>query len=203
VTKPARIGVYGGTYDPIHQTHLDIARTALRHARLDQVLFVVAASPPHKRGGVFAGAEDRLALVEAALASEPRMAACRLEVDRPGPSYTADTLQELARQHPHAAFFLILGSDSLVDLPRWRDPETILRHARILVVRRPDAPVEAPPELDGRFELLPFAESAMSSTVIRRRLADGEDVSAEVPRAALALIEEKGLYDAYRKRSAL
>lgn len=203
MTEQERIGVYGGTFDPIHQTHLDIARAALEHARLDRVLFVVAATPPHKRGGVFASPEERLALVEAVLAEEPRMEACRLEIERGGPSYTADTLRELEARHPGAQFFLILGTDSLLDLPRWREPEAILERARLLAVPRPEAAHDIPASLAVYCEMLPFEESAVSSTHIRQRLAAGEDVSREVPPAALRLIEEKGLYRADRQRSAL
>ncbi len=108
MNKSARVGVYGGTFDPIHRTHLEIAQAAMRHAALDQVIFVVAARPPHKRGEVFASAEDRLAMVEALVSVEPGMAASRMELDREGPSYTVDTLRDLQAAHPDAALYLIV-----------------------------------------------------------------------------------------------
>ncbi|MBI3117302.1 MAG: nicotinate (nicotinamide) nucleotide adenylyltransferase [Candidatus Hydrogenedentes bacterium] len=198
MSEAARIGIYGGTFDPPHTTHLDIARAALQHAHLDKVLFVVAASPPHKSGGVHAAAGDRLAMVEAALLNEREMEVSRVELDRRGTSYTVDTLRELQRSHPHARLFLILGSDSVQDLPRWRQPEQIVALAELLVVQRPGAPAESPPTLDGRSSVVPFQERDVSSTRIRECLARGEDVSGMVPESVLAVIRERGLYRARR-----
>jgi nicotinate-nucleotide adenylyltransferase len=194
VNKAARVGVYGGTFDPIHRTHLEIAQAAMRHAALDQVIFVVAARPPHKRGEVFASAEDRLAMVEALVSVEPGMAASRMELDREGPSYTVDTLRDLQAAHPGAALYLIVGYDTLIDLPKWRDPQGVLERARLLVVPRPDAPEPVPAVLDGHFEFIPFPESTVSSTEIRERLAAGESVADCVPAPVVALIQERGLY---------
>lgn len=196
--SPKRIGVYGGTFDPIHSTHLEIARAAARHAKLDTVLFVVAAVPPHKRNGVSASPEDRLALVEAALHDEPAMEASRIEMDRNGPSYTADTLIALEKQYPQAAFYLILGSDSLTDLPRWRRPEEILSRARLLVAQRPGAATDAPASLEGKYDVLPITPKDTSSQIIRQMLAAGEDISTLVPQRANDLILEKELYGAHR-----
>ncbi len=191
-----RIGVYGGTFDPIHNTHLEIARAALRHANLDRVLFVVAARPPHKRGEIFADAEDRLELVRAAIADAPGMEVSRLELDRTGYSFTVDTLGLLHHQHPGAALFLILGYDSLVELPGWRDPKGILDRAHILAAPRPGVAPAVPPMLDGHYDLLPFQEQDVSSTDIRARIAAGEDVSAWLPPSVECLIRQKGLYHA-------
>ncbi len=197
VGKPERIGVYGGTFDPIHRTHLAIARAALTHAGLDRVIFVVAAAPPHKSNGVFASAKDRYAMTAAAVAEEAGMSASRVELKRTGPSYTVDTLRELRGRHPEAALYLIVGGDSLADLPGWRDPETIIRLARILVVPRPGAGVSVPAALAGHVDFLPFEESEVSSTEIRAALARHEDTSALLPPAARAIIEAKGLYRAH------
>jgi len=196
VSNLQRIGVYGGTFDPIHTTHLAIARAALAHAQLDRVLFVVVASPPHKQNEDYAGAEDRCALVEAAIAGEAKFELSRLEIDRGGPSFTVDTLRQLHRDYPGAALFLIIGQDSLADLPSWRDPREILAQARLLVVPRPGAPAPPPRLLEGRFETLPFPESSVSSTEIRARIAGGEDLSALLPPAVERLIRAKGLYHA-------
>ena len=196
MNKPRRIGVYGGTFDPIHQTHLDIARTALQHAGLDLLLFVVSGSPPHKRGEVFASPEDRLDLVEAAIDDDPRMKTSRIELDRPGPSYTVDTLRILAEEYPDAAFYLILGYDSLIDLPGWHKPEEVLTHAKLLVAPRPGAMPTPNPILDHRFDLLPFSESNLSSTEIRACIAAGTNLSGMLPPAVENLIRERGLYGA-------
>lgn len=194
VADPERIGVYGGTFDPIHRTHIEIARAAMRHARLDRVIFVVAARPPHKRHEVFADAEDRFAMVRAALAGDPCFEASRIELDREGPSYTVDTLRALRAARPGAALFLIVGQDALLDLPKWRDPEAVLSAARLLVVPRPDASAPDPGILRGRYEFIPFPESPDSSTEIRARLQAGAPPGDEVPGPVADLIRARGLY---------
>lgn len=188
-----RLGVFGGTFDPIHNTHLAIARAALRQARLDKILFVVAANPPHKRDATFASADDRMALVEAAVSNLSRMEASRIELERKGASYTADTLEALKAAEPDAEIYLILGMDALMDLPRWKSPERILAAASLLAVPRPGECV-VPPMLAGRFELLDFPETDISSTEIRRRIADGDPCEDALPSSVRRLIAERGLY---------
>ena len=195
MSNGTRIGVYGGTFDPIHTAHLAIARAALDQAGLDSVLFVVAARPPHKHGNTYADAEDRYAMVQAALAEEPKFEPSHIELDRDGPSYTADTLRQLNRQLPDAQLFLILGMDSLVELPSWRSPETILELAKLLVVDRPGT-WEVPALLENRFEMLAFDSVDVSSTEIRQRIADGTGVDDCVPPDVLDIIHARGLYRA-------
>lgn len=196
VNNAERIGIYGGTFDPVHRTHLAIARAARDFARLDRVLFVVAACPPHKQYDVFAGPEERFELVRAALADETGMEASRIELDRQGPSYTADTLALLQRENPGAEMFLIIGYDSLLDLPGWYNPQGVLSRARLLVAPRPGIIQPIPSQLNGCYDLLPFAETDVSSTEIRARLASGDAVGALLPGAVERLIREKGLYNA-------
>ena len=196
MASPPNIGVFGGTFDPVHAVHLRVARAARDTAGLDRVLFMVANVPPHKSGEVAASAEDRLEMVAAAVADEPGFEASRLEMDRPGPSYTADTLRSLHARRPDARLFLILGYDSALDLPKWREPGVILDLAELLVVCRPNCGRPLPPVLQNRATLLPFEEDALSSTEIRERLAAGGDVSGLVPPGALRVIREKGLYHA-------
>lgn len=188
-----RIGILGGTFDPPHNTHLDIARAALTQANLDVVYFVVSANPPHKRNATCASAEERYALVEAALENEPRMRASRAELERAGPSYTADTLQEFRAAYPDASLFLIIGLDSLVDLPRWREPARILSLAHLLVVPRPGEP-EIPSELQGHYTMLSFTETDVSSTEIRQRIASGEPCEDVLPARVAKQIQDRGLY---------
>lgn len=196
VSDARRIGVFGGTFDPIHAAHLAIAQTALTQAALDEVLFMVSATPPHKRNQVHASAEDRLALVEAALADygEPRFRASRMELDREGPSYTVDTLRKLHETQPGASLFLILGADALADLPKWHDPEGILRAARLLVAPRPGVDPRNTPSLEGHYDLLHLPEVPTSSTEVRARVAEGAPLVDLVPTAAATLLNEKGLY---------
>jgi nicotinate-nucleotide adenylyltransferase len=202
VSNPRRIGVFGGTFDPVHNAHCDIARTARDAAHLDRVLFVVAGRPPHKTEGASASAEDRFAMVRAAIKDLPGMAASRIEIDRGGPSYTVDTLRAIERRYPGARLFLIIGYDSLLDLPKWRDPAGILARAGLLVVPRPGLATEVPAQFEGRYDLLPFRETPVSSTDIRERILAGRPFEDLVPAAAARLIRERGIYHAHHADGA-
>ncbi|MDQ1257677.1 MAG: nicotinate-nucleotide adenylyltransferase [Candidatus Hydrogenedentes bacterium] len=190
-----RIGVFGGTFDPLHNTHYDIARTAIQTANLDLVLFVVSARPPHKTLGPFATPEERFDMVQAALGKRPQMSASRIEIDRKGTSYTRDTLKEVQQRYPEAQLFLILGYDSLLDLPAWKDSRRILDQTRLLVLPRKGVEESAPPQLDGAYELLPFESTSLSSTEIRERVAAGLPYEHMVPPAVSERIYRQGLYE--------
>lgn len=194
MSAPQRIGVFGGTFDPLHNAHLSLARAALEQAGLHEVLFVVSAAPPHKRGEVSLDAESRYAMVEAALRDEPRMHASRIEIDRGGPSYTAVTLERLQAEHPGARLYLILGMDAVRDLPQWHRPERILELATVLAARRPQADAALPAILRGHCQILDFDEQPLSSTEIRAHLALGRDVHDSLPPVVLALIKKNGWY---------
>lgn len=189
-----RIGVFGGTFDPIHNAHLAIAQAARDAANLDTLLFVVAHVPPHKRAQTWASPAQRLAMVQAALADRPGMEASDLELRREGPSYTADTLRVLHDQNPDADYFLIVGMDSLLDLPNWRDPETVVALARILAVPRPGEIHEVPEALARHVDVLPFPAMDISSTAVRQQIAAGEPFDQWVPAPAVRIIEEQRLY---------
>lgn len=189
-----RIGIFGGTFDPIHNGHLQVARAALQSAQLDRVLFVVAARPPHKTGNTAATPELRFRLVEAAVASEPQLEASRVELDREGPSYTVDTLKDLQTQQPDAQWSLIIGLDSLVDLPKWKDHQGIYQRARLLVVPRSGEKFKIPKSLVGKYDMLPFEMIDVSSTDIRRRVAAGESIAELVPAPVATLIDKEGYY---------
>ena len=186
--------MFGGTFDPIHNVHLRLARAARDRAGLDRVLFVIAATPPHKCRDVVASAEDRLAMVRAAIAGEDGFEASRLEMDRSGPSYTVDTLRMLAEEYPGAQLFLIMGCDAALDLPRWREPEGILALARLIVAQRPECGRTLDPSLDGRHEMLPFETSGVSSTEVRDLLAHGGDTAGLLAPSVLEYIRGKGIY---------
>lgn len=197
MARPERIGVFGGTFDPIHNTHLSIARAAREQAELDRILFMVSARPPHKHGDVFAEAEDRFAMVEAAVAGEPGFEASRIEMDRRGPSFTIDTLRELECEHPGAELFLIIGHDSLLELPRWRDAEGIVARAGLIVAPRPDTNGAAPAPYADRRRMLRLPESPVSSTIVRDYLSQGLPVTDWVPEGVLRIIRARGLYHAH------
>lgn len=187
-----RIGVFGGTFDPPHTGHLVVASDACQALGLDRVLWIPSAVPPHKRRTVRASAEARLEMVRAAIEGDPRFEADDLELRRAGPSYTADTLRELAARHPGAELVLLIGADNLREIPGWHQPEEILRLARVAVLSRdgagvpPDAPIPAVPVAVTRVDV--------SATEVRRRAAAGETIRYLVPDAVRALIERGGVY---------
>ena len=190
-----RIGIYGGTFDPVHNAHLAMARAARDQAGLDRVLFVVSAHPPHKGTGPVASAEDRYAMVCAALDGESRFEASRMELDRQGPSYTADTLDIVTQNNPRALLFLIVGMDSLDELPRWRRPDNILARAHLLAIPRPGE-WRIPDALKDRYTILEFDQTALSSTEIRACLASGLPVDDFVPAGVLDIIHDRRIYAA-------
>lgn len=134
-------------------------------------------------------------MVETAAADEPGAEPCRLELDREGPSYTVDTVAQIADIYDGAELFLILGHDALADFPRWRDPEGILAKARLLVVPRPGEQ-DIPAALKEHVQLLPFECNSLSSTEVRERIAEGRSIDGVVPPAVARLIFERGIYDA-------
>jgi nicotinate-nucleotide adenylyltransferase len=189
-----RIGVFGGTFDPIHVGHL-VAAVNARHAmRLDRVILMVANLPWQKMGQrVVTSAEDRLAMVEAAVGDVPGLEAGRLEIDRGGESYTAETLQELADLCPGADLFLIVGWDVASELTSWDRWETIQRLATLVVVNRPGS--GKPEGLEGwRVAEVTVPNLEISSTDLRARAADGRPLDYLVPEAAVRSIRARGLY---------
>ena len=186
-----RIGVIGGTFDPIHHGHLLLARFALEKIPLDKVLFIPAADPPLKQGA-YAPAAERWAMVELAVAGCADFAASRLELDRPGKSYTVETLRLLHQLHPHVALFFIIGADNIAQLDAWHDLEGIFAQCTVVVGARPGKVMGGDPRL--RFIDTPLIE--LSSTEIRTRRAAGLPIRYMVPEAVEAHIRAKGLYAA-------
>lgn len=180
-----RIGVFGGQFDPPHNGHLAVARAAVRQLRLDGLLVVPAARPPH-RPEPETPAEVRYELARAAFAGQPGVEVSRIELDREGPSYTADTLAALAR--PGRRLYLIVGADQLAALDGWYRPERVRALATIAVAGRPGAP-----RADG-VEVLAMEPVDAASSGIRERVARGDDVSALVPPGVAAAIARRGLY---------
>ncbi len=183
-----RLGVFGGTFDPVHVGHLAIAQAALESASLDRVIFVPARRSPLKDRAPAAGAEDRLAMLEAATKDEPRFTVSRMELDREGPSYTVDTLEALRGE---GELFLILGSDAMAELGRWRSPDRIRALATILVARRPGAP-EPDPASGARAFDAPCLD--ISSRELRARAARGLSLRYLVPDEVWRHIERRALY---------
>jgi len=197
-----RLGLFGGTFDPVHLGHLVLAEQCREAAGLDRVWFVVAGSPPHKPGGRTAVAH-RLEMVRIATAGHPAFEVSEVEARRPGPHYSVETLRAVRADRPGDELFFLVGADSLVDLPTWREPEAIARLATVVVVNRPGVDRVAPQSPPGDFG--PDARPILAVTVppigiashdLRRRLAEGRSVRYQTPRGVEAYIDAQGLYRA-------
>ncbi len=192
-----RLGVFGGTFDPPHRGHLVVASDVADLLDLDRVLWIPAGVPPHKtENGLTAGAL-RLEMVRAAVAGEPRFVASDLELRRPGPSYTADTLAALGERNPGAALFLILGVDQYHSFAEWCRPEEILRRATLVVMDRGGEEARGPvPGVRGaeRAVFVSVTRVDVSSTLVRRTVAGGGSARDLVPADVLAVIERERLY---------
>lgn len=199
--RARRIGVLGGTFDPPHLGHLWLATLAADAMRLDRVLFMPAAQPPHKPAGTVSRATDRLLLTRLAIAGDPTFDLCAIELERPGPSYTIDSVATLEDLSPEARLFLVMAADSLAQVDAWRQPDELLARIEWIVGPRPDAAMLDPAALVERFgeaasriHLLAGPALDVSSTRIRARVAAGQAIRYLVPRAVEELIAERGLY---------
>jgi len=194
-----RIGLLGGTFDPIHAGHLAAAKAALDCAELDRVMFIPAAQPPHRPRAI-ATADDRLEMCRLAIEGDTRFVVSDLELERGGPSYTVDTLAELRRSHPGDQLLLILGWDAARLFSTWRRPDEVRALATIVVVARPGsaAPRKAdlePAGLGGQGVILCLEPTPdVSASEIRRALASGESIAGKVPAAVERYIAAHHLY---------
>ena len=190
-----RLGVFGGSFNPVHHGHLFLAQLAREAAGLDHVLFVPAARPPHKQGEDLAPAIHREAMLELALQDEPAASVSRVELQPGGPRYTVETMSRLREQFPEAKLHFIMGMDSLRDLPTWRDPERLLREFRVIAVDRPGLePATLDPEVASRCRLVLGNPFGISGTAIRKRAAAGLSVRHLVPSQVAAYIRDHALY---------
>lgn len=193
-----RIGVLGGTFDPVHNGHLILADHARAQLALDLVLFVPAGDPWRKVQREITPAEHRIAMLVLAIEGEAAFGISDIELRRSGPTYTADTLEALAAERLDDEFYFIVGADALADLPAWRDPGRIVRHALLAVAERSGhelgAAIAAVPELASRIVRFDMAPTEISSTDIRARVAAGHDISAMVPDAVAHYIAQQALY---------
>jgi nicotinate-nucleotide adenylyltransferase len=203
-----RVGILGGTFDPIHFGHLIIADQVRESLALDRVLFIPAALPPHKLEEHVAPAVDRAAMVELAIAGNPGFSMCSIELERSGPSYTVDTLAELAdeaaRQRVDREFHFILSAEALASFKSWHEPARLLELARLAVVARPGAPMPDGSRLGAmlpggaasmsRVECIKTMLIANSASDVRERVATGRSIRYLVPPAVEAYIRDHRLY---------
>lgn len=190
---PLRIGLFGGTFDPPHVGHL-VTAVNVRHAlQLDVVVLMVANEPWQKTGSrPITPAADRLAMVAAAVADVPGLVAGDAEIAHGGPSYTADTLAFLSREHPDSELFTIVGDDAAAGFETWKRHAEVAALSRLVVVDRPGAPVELPDAVDWIHVEVPRLE--VSSTDLRARARDGRPLDYLVTEPVLEVIAARGLY---------
>jgi nicotinate-nucleotide adenylyltransferase len=193
-----RIGIFGGTFDPIHWGHLLLAEQCREQLSLDEVWFVPAGVPPHKLAAARTSGAHRRQMVEFAIAGHEQFRVCDLELQRPGPSFTVDTLRELHRRHPEHDWWLLIGADSLRDFPTWREPEQIVQLARIAAVNRGDQP---PPDtaafvsqFGDRLCVVTMPGVNLSASDLRRRVRSGRSIRFQTPRAVEVYIQQQHLY---------
>ena len=203
-----RIGVFGGSFDPVHLGHLIAAECAREQARLDRVVFVPAAAPPHKPGQVLAEGRHRLEMLSLAIGGHDAFTVSSVELDRGGTSYTDDTLATLAAAHPGDTLVLLLGPDALAGLPTWREPERIATLAEIVPVERDSLDDLAAAVAAGDLADLLGAEAVagilarrvrmpavgIRATALRAAVAAGRSIRYQTPRAVERYIATQGLY---------
>ena len=197
-----RLGVYGGTFDPIHYGHLVLAEQCREQLGLDEVRFLPAGHPPHKPDQKITPGQQRAEMVGFAIAGHPQFKLDRRELQRPGPSFTVDTLLELQSEQSDAELFLLLGADSLVDLPHWREPARIAQLATIVAVNRAGGPAldvsvlksVLSDEAVARIRLLAIPGCDLSATDLRQRAREGRSLRYLTPRAVECYIQEKSVY---------
>jgi nicotinate-nucleotide adenylyltransferase len=193
-----RLGVMGGTFDPIHYGHLVTAEEALMQFTLDSVIFVPTGRPWMKQEREVSPAEHRYLMTVIATASNPRFQVSRIDVDREGPTYTVDTLRGLAAEHPDAELYFITGADAMLEILEWKDPQEVLELAHFIAATRPGYELarlgavldESHPNVSS----MTIPALAISSTDVRERVHEGRPIRYLVPEGVKSYIEKAGLY---------
>ena len=198
--KVRRLGVFGGTFDPIHSGHLVAAVSVQSSLELDYLIFVPTGNSWHKEPGPQASATDRLAMVDLAIARHEGFTSSAVDIERTGPTYTVDTLKDLQDQWAHeqpdseAQWCFVTGADALLDVPNWRDPAGILARARLVGVSRPGHPAPPTALLEGQYTLVEVATPDIASSQIRELVRTGASIEQFVPAAVADYIQRHGLY---------
>ena len=200
--RPIRLGLFGGSFDPVHLGHLLLAETCREVCSLDRVLFLPCGQSPHKPHGAVASGKQRVEMLEFAVPGDPRFGVCRIELERSGPSFTVETLRQLRIEQPDSELFFLMGADSLADLPLWREPQAILELATIIAVNRGHRPPpdwttlesRLGPVVRERVQLATMPAIDLSATKIRERARAGHSLRFRVPRAVEEYIRQNDLY---------
>jgi nicotinate-nucleotide adenylyltransferase len=204
-----RVGVFGGTFDPIHMGHLAVARSIQTTLELDKVIFVPAGQPWMKAGTPVSPVKDRVEMVRLAVARRKAFELSTMETDRPGPSYAVDTMDTLRRQSGSgSALFFLLGSDALMDIAKWKEPQRLIQLCQLVAFARPgcqllrmEALEAAAPGVSKRVIFVEVPQVDIRATDIRCRVAEGRSIQRLVPRAVERYIMEHGLYGAAWRRT--
>lgn len=200
MTHPRRIGLLGGTFDPIHIAHLHIAACAMHDLALDEVRFIPAGSPPHKPDRPVSDASHRWRMLELAVEDIRGFRPDPIDLSEDTPSYTSELLARIRNAHPEDQLWFIIGADSLAEFGTWHQPERILELARLAVATRPGWDVQAAigssclPDLQDRVDAFSSVPLDLSSTLIRERIRDGKPVDWLLPAGVRAYIDQHGLY---------
>jgi len=196
-----RVGILGGTFDPIHIGHLILAQEACFQLQLDRVYLAPAGDPPHKLGRQLAPVRDRLCMAELATADIDTVIISRIDADRPGPHYTSDMVRLLQDEAgPNTEIYFLMGMDSLRDLPSWHEAAWLVEHARLVALSRHDVKLDwdaleaALPGLRNRVIILDMPELEIASHVIQQRVRNGQPIRHMAPRSVEAYIQKHNLY---------
>jgi nicotinate-nucleotide adenylyltransferase len=196
-----RVGILGGTFDPPHIGHLILGEYTAEALGLTRLLFIPAADPPHKQDRQKTSVEHRLAMVTIALADNPRFQLSRLDIDRPGPHYSVETVRLVQESYPDAEIFFVMGGDSLRDLPAWSRPQELIQLCRLAVMRRPGDNISAGmheqliPGLSERMVIIDAPVLEIASSDIIERIRQGKSVRYLVPDDVLAYIRTHRIYE--------
>lgn len=191
-----RVGLFGGTFSPLHNAHLKVALTAMEQCGLSEIVFIPNGIPPHKQVESGVRKEDRLHMVQLAVRDLPNCSVSRIEIDRDGPSYTIDTIRALKDDYPQGICFIV-GADRLLELSTWREPEALLRSVPFVIAPRSGVCLDAfdvTPYENAQIVPLEMEEVDLSSSAMRERIHQGLPIDVEVPAAVVEYIRKHGLY---------
>ncbi len=196
-----RVGIFGGSFNPLHHGHLIAAEFAAETIGLGLVLFAPVVHPPHRDGKQLAPIEHRLAMIEMAIADNDRFQLNLVDVERPGPHYSVDTVKIIEQQYPNSELYFVMGGDSFKGFPKWSRPGEIVEHCRLAVMRRPSTRPVQPymhedvmPGLQARVDMIEAPPIGISATRVREQLSVGKSVRYLVPNSVLDYVHSNDLY---------
>ncbi|GAK11434.1 nicotinate-nucleotide adenylyltransferase [Geomicrobium sp. JCM 19039] len=190
-----KIGIFGGTFDPVHIAHLILAEQALNECSLDEVWFMPANTPPHKKHEGMADGKDRAHMVELAIQHHPQFKLLRLELARTGPSYTVDTIENLLQIYPNEQFYFIIGGDMVKSLERWHQIDRLRDMVRFIVTDRPDYVLEKGEHISEAMVYIHVPQMSISSSDIRSRIKKQQSIRFLIPEEVRSYVEENRLYE--------